>query len=464
MTAQEKTLVNRLLKTPAPSVTEFFEPGDNPYDAARLGISNDDIPGLIDIARQWTNADGLSGLGPNVNAEAAGLLPVTAWRVLGSLKAEAAVGPLIDILCETDEEFDDWAPEVLPNVFSDIGEASFDPLMQLVTDQARPELIRSTAARALGCLAENHPHVRGRVVERLTKVMANADGDHIEFNSMLLDALVELKATEAAEPIERAFAANYLDVGVCGDWECVRKALGVQGLGLEMPKHPHDSLEEFRIDFGIGVFSDRPLFDEDGECDSDAEQEYYERAQEAFSSSREGEQVVRRYGSLGWYQSLLEFGIAYRGEIVDEMTSFSVQEFIQDHVPRKVSTAPKSAGAIIGELIAFWEFLDRVHELPAAKSILEWLKTDGRVADLEGDLSESSNFGIAKSLFTMGDKAGFDMTSEAGINSFMQAYNQSLSPGYSPPAPIKRDVRVGRNDPCPCGSGKKFKKCCGGSH
>jgi uncharacterized protein YecA (UPF0149 family) len=21
-------------------------------------------------------------------------------------------------------------------------------------------------------------------------------------------------------------------------------------------------------------------------------------------------------------------------------------------------------------------------------------------------------------------------------------------------------VRVGRNDPCPCGSGRKFKKCC----
>jgi uncharacterized protein YecA (UPF0149 family) len=22
-------------------------------------------------------------------------------------------------------------------------------------------------------------------------------------------------------------------------------------------------------------------------------------------------------------------------------------------------------------------------------------------------------------------------------------------------------AKVGRNDPCPCGSGKKFKKCCG---
>ncbi len=29
------------------------------------------------------------------------------------------------------------------------------------------------------------------------------------------------------------------------------------------------------------------------------------------------------------------------------------------------------------------------------------------------------------------------------------------------PAPVKRtSPKVGRNDPCPCGSGKKYKKCC----
>jgi len=29
------------------------------------------------------------------------------------------------------------------------------------------------------------------------------------------------------------------------------------------------------------------------------------------------------------------------------------------------------------------------------------------------------------------------------------------------PKPIRRDgPRIGRNDPCPCGSGKKYKKCC----
>lgn len=27
-------------------------------------------------------------------------------------------------------------------------------------------------------------------------------------------------------------------------------------------------------------------------------------------------------------------------------------------------------------------------------------------------------------------------------------------------APVSTRVKTGRNDPCPCGSGKKFKKCC----
>ncbi len=40
-----------------------------------------------------------------------------------------------------------------------------------------------------------------------------------------------------------------------------------------------------------------------------------------------------------------------------------------------------------------------------------------------------------------------------------------LSRGEDTPAPatIRREAaKVGRNDPCPCGSGKKYKKCCGG--
>jgi hypothetical protein len=39
---------------------------------------------------------------------------------------------------------------------------------------------------------------------------------------------------------------------------------------------------------------------------------------------------------------------------------------------------------------------------------------------------------------------------------------QTAPPPLAAPKPIRRDTpKVGRNDPCPCGSGKKYKKCCG---
>jgi SWIM/SEC-C metal-binding protein len=32
----------------------------------------------------------------------------------------------------------------------------------------------------------------------------------------------------------------------------------------------------------------------------------------------------------------------------------------------------------------------------------------------------------------------------------------------NPPTPVSAAPTVGRNEPCPCGSGKKFKRCCDG--
>ncbi|HZR19639.1 MAG TPA: SEC-C metal-binding domain-containing protein [Verrucomicrobiae bacterium] len=35
------------------------------------------------------------------------------------------------------------------------------------------------------------------------------------------------------------------------------------------------------------------------------------------------------------------------------------------------------------------------------------------------------------------------------------------STDYVAPQPFVREPKIGRNGPCPCGSGKKYKKCCG---
>ncbi|MFU8878027.1 MAG: SEC-C metal-binding domain-containing protein [Wenzhouxiangellaceae bacterium] len=34
-------------------------------------------------------------------------------------------------------------------------------------------------------------------------------------------------------------------------------------------------------------------------------------------------------------------------------------------------------------------------------------------------------------------------------------------PSAPPPRQPVRSQRIGRNQPCPCGSGRKYKKCCG---
>ena len=45
-----------------------------------------------------------------------------------------------------------------------------------------------------------------------------------------------------------------------------------------------------------------------------------------------------------------------------------------------------------------------------------------------------------------------DILSEEKRNEISKEYRQSK---------IVRVEKVGRNEPCPCGSGKKYKKCCG---
>ena len=38
---------------------------------------------------------------------------------------------------------------------------------------------------------------------------------------------------------------------------------------------------------------------------------------------------------------------------------------------------------------------------------------------------------------------------------------KAADPAPQPVAPRRVGKKVGRNEPCPCGSGKKYKKCCG---
>ena len=73
------------------------------------------------------------------------------------------------------------------------------------------------------------------------------------------------------------------------------------------------------------------------------------------------------------------------------------------------------------------------------------------------------------------DVASEEMTpeQESAINTLAEAKSASVENivgaeqmptfRFRKTRPIVRDYKVGRNDPCPCGSGLKYKKCCSDS-
>lgn len=58
-------------------------------------------------------------------------------------------------------------------------------------------------------------------------------------------------------------------------------------------------------------------------------------------------------------------------------------------------------------------------------------------------------------------KASWLFNLEEWDNIFSKEKQQEIDDKYHYGRTIRKGPKIGRNDPCPCGSGKKYKKCCG---
>jgi preprotein translocase subunit SecA len=83
-----------------------------------------------------------------------------------------------------------------------------------------------------------------------------------------------------------------------------------------------------------------------------------------------------------------------------------------------------------------------------------WQSMNRKLADNQARGPQASALAAAKQQAALQGRAG------AGHNAPPDA--AALQPVRPAAAPLRPDgSKVGRNDPCPCGSGKKYKKCCG---
>ena len=188
-------------------------------DYSQYGLGPEHVPDLIRMA-----TDDELNWGDSESAEV--WAPVHAWRALGQLHSEEAIGPLLDQFEPLDDS--DWFREDMPEVFRLIGPAAVPALAAYLADPEPGEWAKVCASTCLAKIGEDHPEARADCVAALMNQL-EAFGDNGDIlNANLIYGLTELRAEEALPLIERAFAAEVVDLALMGDWEDVQIEFGVK--------------------------------------------------------------------------------------------------------------------------------------------------------------------------------------------------------------------------------------------
>ena len=105
------------------------------------------------------------------------------------------------------------------------------------------------------------------------------------------------------------------------------------------------------------------------------------------------------------------------------------------------------------DLLYFVGYLDGINDS---------LKTPNPIDDLEEDTVVSLDYDMEKLYRNMvGAKADWLYELEEWDALLTPERRKELYKEQKRSTTIVKPPKVGRNDPCPCGSGKKYKKCCG---
>lgn len=152
---------------------------------------------------------------------------VHAWRALGQLKAEEAIPALLGILHQIDDDEDDWLSSDIHLVLGMIGQAAIEPLKDYLADENNPLYARTAAGSSLAEIGNRHPEVREQCVQGIAAVLENYATNDEALNGFLIGDLVDMKAVEKIDLIQKVFEADAVDEMINGDVEDVQVQLGL---------------------------------------------------------------------------------------------------------------------------------------------------------------------------------------------------------------------------------------------
>jgi len=418
------------------------------------------------------------------------ILAMAAPRMDGPTRRRAADW-LVEAAMDAEANGDDLQLDLLDAACGAVGPEVLAGILDSIPTGFRPADVTASQWNLMALAARDdcaalHP----RVVETcLTALRMAEDGQADVYGAdEAAWTLAALKHAEARPLIARVYdRTKDIDVGAALDALDGRaEELAKQSWEVPLKEVLQEDWEELRQWYAErdieGDESDAEMDADDGESfddEDDAEDDecrVHEVAERFLDSPAAAAlpEAVRADAPFIAHE-LLGRALTHEGALPEELTERVLREVLLEIFPRKITGKR--------------EFFE--HVAPAAQALVNWLGSEGilqdapalaeQVGQWAGQIVEHSQdprrWGMAKGVVMQAMAQGVDLDSQAAFNRFVRDYNLRQMakheivedaaaeeddpldlPGHTI---VNTQPKIGRNDPCPCGSGKKYKKCCG---
>lgn len=159
--------------------------------------------------------------------------------------------------------------------------------------------------------------------------------------------------------------------------------------------------------------------------------------------------------------SVAEMMYGYHLQSPKRWTAVALEDILINVFPRKMLVQESFFKAVDPALTFFMGYLQQIGVLTEkkAQSLTGRLKKAASV--MRQYAKDASSYSPMKQLLLEGMEQGIDITDTDALNSMLKEMDMAdLFPDADLPMPV-RSQKVGPGAPCPCGNGKKHKKCCG---
>lgn len=399
--------------------------------------------------------------------------PIHATYILGAIGTERAVGGLLDALRWSILYEVDWVAERIPDILGRVGRSALEPLKSILADRGRSEFERSTVAHALGSIAARHPIHQGEILDHLRGV-AEDRREPYEVAEAAADVLyrfarpddrpiVESWAKRAERRDEfplfdRKDVAKAYDRGTPDVADCLRDWLEFY--------HPEE-IDARQKRWAQEEEVDR--WQEGAEEESEWIREEHDRILEKYRNHLGNVDEDTLQDAMWIADSMAQYLSSYEGAPPWSWDSASAIDYLHDYFIRKMTTDDartiRSAPDHVLRFVRFWESEGKL-SAAEREEIERAVETERR--DFVNAALNPSRWGMGKGISMKMHADGIDLSDPGAVQDWIVKYNtRLLGPRQAapilpfPPQQAPAAPKVGRNAACPCGSGKKFKRCCG---